>query len=49
MALAAAELDGNPLARRPELIRQAAEAVAGLRDDPGPDDVLLYAAGLAAA
>ena len=49
VAQAAAELDGNPLARRPELIRQAAEAVAGLRDDPGPDDVLLYAAGLAAA
>ena len=49
VAQTAAELDGNPLARRPELIRRAAEAVVGLRDDPGPDDVLLYAAALAAA
>ncbi|MHB8463260.1 MAG: hypothetical protein ACYDH6_21910 [Acidimicrobiales bacterium] len=49
IAQVAAELDGNPLAQRPELIRRAAEEVRGLRADPDPDDVLLYAAGLAAA
>lgn len=49
VALAAAEIDGNPLAERPDLIRQAAEAVQALKADPEPDDVLLYAAGLAAA
>lgn len=49
VALAAAELDGNPLVDRPDLIRRAAEEVRRLRRDPSPDDVLLYAAGLAAA
>lgn len=49
IALAAAEIDANPLARHPELIRRAAVDVASMRDDPSPDDVLLYAAGLAAA
>lgn len=49
VAQAAAELDGNPLAARPELIRRAADAVAALKPDPDPDDVLLYAAGLADA
>jgi hypothetical protein len=49
VALAAAEIDGNPLADRPDLIRRAAEAVLGLKDAPDPDDVLLYAAGLADA
>lgn len=49
VALAAAEIDGNPLAERPELIRRAAEAVLALKADADPDDVLLYAAGLADA
>ena len=49
VALAAAEIDGNPLAERPELIRRAADAVRSLKVDPHPDDVLLYAAGLADA
>jgi hypothetical protein len=49
VALAAAEIDGSPLAERPELIRRAAEAVQKLKDSPDPDDVLLYAAGLADA
>ncbi|MDQ1516433.1 MAG: hypothetical protein QOE80_2263 [Actinomycetota bacterium] len=49
VALAAAELDGNPLAHRPELIRRAAEEIHSVKDDPDPDDVLLYAAALAAA
>lgn len=49
IAVAAAELDGNPLAAQPALIRRAAEAVVALKRDPDADDVLLYAAGLAAA
>lgn len=49
IALATAELDGDPLAARPDVIRRAAEDVAALRTDPTSDDVLLYAAGLAAA
>ena len=49
IALAAAEIDGNPLADRPELIRRAAQEIRAIKDDPAPDDVLLYAAGLAAA
>ena len=49
VALAAAEIDGNPLADRPDLIRRAATEIRAIKDDPAPDDVLLYAAGLAAA
>ena len=49
VAQAAAEMDGNPLAERPDLIRRAAQAVQDLKPDANPDDVLLYAAGLAAA
>lgn len=49
IALASAELDGNPLAGHPDLVRRAADEVVALRNDPSPDDVLLYAAGLAAA
>ncbi len=49
IALAMAEIDGSPLAARPDLVRRAAGEVGGVKDDPGPDDVLLYAAGLAAA
>lgn len=49
IAVATAELDDNPLAKRPELIRRAAEAVIALRRDATPDDVLMYAAGLAAS
>lgn len=46
---AAADMDGNPLAARPELLRRAADAVQALKPDADPDDVLLYAAGLADA
>lgn len=49
IALAMAELDANPLARQPRLIRRAAVDVAALKDAPSPEEVLLYAAGLAAA
>lgn len=48
IALAAAEIDGNPLAAQPDLIRRAAQEIRAIKDDPAPDDVLLYAAGLAA-
>jgi len=49
IALVAAEMEGNPLAQRPELIRRAASEVMLLSEHPTPDDVLLYAAALAAA
>lgn len=48
VALASAEIDGNPLAERPELVRRAAVEVRALKDDPSSDDVLMYAAGLSA-
>lgn len=46
-ALAAACLDGDPLADSPELLTRAAAEVAALRPNPTGDDVLLYAAALA--
>lgn len=49
VSLAAAAIDGHPLADRPDLVRRAAEGVRSLVADPTPDDVLAYAAGLAAA
>lgn len=45
-ALAAAELDGNPLADDPALLRAAADEVLSVKPDAGPDDVLVYAAAL---
>lgn len=48
-ALAAARLDGDPLADQPELLARAAREVAGLRAGATADDVLLYAAALAQA
>jgi hypothetical protein len=47
VALAGAYIDGNPLKDRPELIERAAARIVSLMDDPSPDDVLVYAAGLA--
>jgi hypothetical protein len=49
IALASAELSGHPLASRPELVRRAADELVRIVDDPGPDEVLAYASGLAAA
>ena len=49
IALAAAEIDGHPLAARPDLVRRAADDLMDIVDDPTPDEVLAYAAGLAAA
>jgi hypothetical protein len=46
LALAAAELDGDPLARSPKLLERAAREVVVLRPDATADDVLLYAAAL---
>jgi hypothetical protein len=49
IALAMAQLDANPLAQRPELLKRAAAEVVTVKEDASPDDVLVYAAGLAAA
>ena len=48
-ALAAARLDGDPLAGQPKLLARAAREVAALRPGATADDVLLYAAALAQA
>ncbi len=48
ISLAMAELEADPLAQHPELIRRAAIDVAAMKDAPLPGEVLLYAAGLAA-
>jgi hypothetical protein len=49
VALASAELDGNPIAARVDLLERAAADLAATLDRPGPDDVVMYACGLAAA
>lgn len=49
ISLAAAAIDGHPLADQPDLIRRAAEGIRDFVPDPTSDDVLAYAAGLAAA
>jgi len=46
VAQAAAELDGDPLAGEPALIRRAAKEIVALRPAATADDVLVYAAGL---
>ena len=43
IAIAAAELDGNPLAADPDRIRRAATEIAAARPNPEPEDVLLWA------
>lgn len=48
-ALAAARLDGDPLAQRPDLLVRAASEVAARRPNASADDVVLYAAALAQA
>ncbi|MDQ3758134.1 MAG: hypothetical protein M3394_09835 [Actinomycetota bacterium] len=48
VAKMAAELEGNPLAERPDLLRRASDEVTAIRPRANADDVLLYAAGLAA-
>jgi hypothetical protein len=46
IAVAAAQLDDNPLAHEPELLSRAAEEVVRLKADADADDVLVYAAAL---
>ena len=43
LAIAAAELDGHPLAGQPGRLRQAAIEIATNHPDASPDDVLLWA------
>ena len=43
IAIAAAEIDGSPLAADPERIRRAAAEIAATHPDPAPEDVLLWA------
>jgi hypothetical protein len=43
LAVAAAELDGHPLASRPEVLRRAAAAVLESHPQADADDVLLWA------
>jgi hypothetical protein len=43
LAIAAAELDGNPLAATPDLIREAAAAIVDRHPDADADDVLIWA------
>jgi hypothetical protein len=43
LAVAAAELDGHPLAAQPDLLRRAAEAIVESHPDADADDVLLWA------
>ena len=47
LAIAAAELDANPLANNPRLIRDAAAAIVKRRPDADADDVLIWAEALA--
>lgn len=42
-AVAAAELDGHPLARKPAMLRRAATQIMRVRPDADADDVLLWA------
>lgn len=51
LAIAAAELDGHPLATEPERLRRAAAEITAKHPDASPDDVLLWAEarGFAAA
>jgi hypothetical protein len=43
LAIAAAELDGHLLARKPSLLRRAAKQIVGRHPEADADDVLLWA------
>lgn len=49
LAIAAAELDGNPLATQPRLIRDAALAIIQRHPDADADDVLIWAEALSSS
>jgi hypothetical protein len=48
LAIAAAELDGHPLATQPEELRRAADEIVQRHPDAEADDVLLWAEARAA-
>ncbi len=48
LAIAAAELDGHPLAEKPALLRRAAAQIVALHPDADGDAVLLWAEAQAA-
>lgn len=48
LAVAAAELDGHPLASRPEVLHRAANEIVQAHPDADADDVLLWAEAQAA-
>ncbi|MGQ0631759.1 MAG: hypothetical protein ACT4P1_12000 [Sporichthyaceae bacterium] len=48
IAYALAQMEAHPLAQRLDLIERAAREIHSVRPDATPDDVLSYAAGLAA-
>lgn len=43
LAVAAAEMDGHPLAEEPEVLHRAADQIVAFRPEADPDDVLLWA------
>jgi hypothetical protein len=43
IAIATAEIDGNPLAADPDRIRRAAVEIAAAHPHPEPEEVLLWA------
>ncbi len=47
LAIAAAELDGNPLASTPGLVQEAAAAIVQLHPDADADAVVLWAEAMA--
>jgi len=49
LAVAAAEMDGHPLAQQPELLRKAAAEVQKRHPSASPDDALLWAEALQSA
>ena len=49
LAIAAAELDGNPLANKPQLLRRAAVEIIKTHPEADADEVLLWAEATAAA
>jgi len=48
VTVALAQIDGNPLGDNPRMIRKAISHLRAAGQDPTPDEVLLFAAGLAA-
>lgn len=47
IALATGEIDEHPLAARSDLVRPAAVEILKTVDDPTPEEILAFAAGMA--